>query len=96
MHGDDQYGKLRCDGLDVFDEFQPVLVREREVGQHQIGLVADDPFKRLRGILRLAANDHVRLVVDQIRKSAARHRMIINDQDARLFRTLPGLFTVFS
>ena len=48
------------------------------------GLLRMTPFKRLRGILRFAANDHVGLVVDQIRKSAARHRMIINDQDARL------------
>ena len=65
--------------LDILDQLQPALARQRDVGKHKIGFARFHGIKRLADIFGSAAHNQIRLMVDQVDKPRARHRMIIHD-----------------
>jgi hypothetical protein len=48
-------------------------------GKHKIGFARFHGIKRLAGIFGFAAHPQIRLMVDQVDKPRARHRMFIHD-----------------
>src|SRR5215470_6783636 len=80
VHRNNKYWKSGTGRLDILDQFQSALARKCDVGKHKIGLACVNSIERIKGIFRFGAYDEVRLVIDYVYESRARHRMIIDDQ----------------
>jgi hypothetical protein len=70
--------------MNVFDQFEAVLVRKGNVSQHQIRLAGHQNVERLPGCVRFATHREIRLVTDQLRQALAHHRMVVHDEDSLL------------
>jgi len=67
--------------LNVFDEFEAVLVGQRHVHQHEIGLQLRNRFHCLARRAGLAAHHQVLFAAQQITLPAPHERMVVHQQN---------------
>ncbi len=65
----------------MFDEFEAGTFFERDIHDGDVGLLGADALNGVGRILSLAANDEVRLLMNQVGQPFAHERMIIYEKD---------------
>src|SRR5690349_20974064 len=70
--------------LDVLDELEAILIRQRDVGDDKIRSARADGGHRLLGVLGFGGDRKIRLVVDQGGESLTHHGMIVHDENRGL------------
>jgi len=79
MHRNDQHRQARADRLEILDQLQAVLARQRNIRQDQVRFQRINHLNRLLGVLRLAADGQIRLHIDELGQSLPHHRVIVHN-----------------
>ena len=81
MHRQDQRRDGRMLNSNILYQFQPGCGVQRDINDDQIRRLRRDTRQRLRGVFRLAADNEVFLLVDQVRQPLPHQRMIVHQED---------------
>ena len=81
VHGQHDDGEAGLEDLEALDELDAGTFLERDVHDGHVGLVRGDALHGAGRILRLAADDEVGLLVDQVGQPFAHQRMVVHEKD---------------
>src|SRR5207245_1587177 len=89
--GVDQDQEVRLFRLNRFDKFQTVADAQPKCRHQQMRLAFADLAPRVRYTVRFAADNHVWLRIDVNADPVAKHRVLVQDQDSRLWGVHIGI-----
>ena len=83
VHRENQDGHLDFLRTKILQQFQAARTFESNIDDRQRRLLAHDGGETVGRVIRLRANRHIRLLVDQVSQLLAEHRVILDEHDLR-------------
>src|SRR5690606_5418936 len=81
VHRQHEHGKLPVLRADLLDQLEAVAVAQRQIEDHDIGPRSLEPEPRLAHVRRLAADNEIGLLLQELDEPFPDDRMIVDDED---------------